>query len=471
MSLTHAVLSNKDNASGQLSAGINNSVTSVPLLSGNGANFPQPYSGTATSGGTGTTLNCTGISATIGGSGQAGKIIWNKTDNSIAMITAVGTNALTTTRLIKGDGSAGTWNNGDTWCIDAFVATFAVVSTSTYGVQTITQYEEALIVGRSTDTLTVASGGRGYNGTTANTFSTNDYVYLFVTAPFGEGLKAVLSVVAQQVDTNVTNIATNTTNVTNLQTGTYHYVTTSGSANAYVAATPALGAYAAGNLVVFNANFTNTGSATLNLNSLGAKTIKKLDGATNLVSGDIVSGQVVVVRYDGTNFQMLSPVANVPAVKVSMLYSSSADSNSVSGTSETDINTNVAIAGNDMAAGSVYRFEAFLLPKNINGTLRVYLGSTLLLTLTVTENGNSATRISKLDCMVTCRSTGGSGSVAASAIISGYDGTNPNVTNACTNTTVTVDTTASQTYKISYQGTSGAGSFLARNVAITKMTT
>src|SRR3982074_1962728 len=100
MAATPIAFSTKDNASGQLSAGINNSVTSILLLSGNGANFPPPHSSTCTSTGSSTTLNCTGISATIGGSAQAGKIIWNETDGSVAVITAVAANALTTTRLL-----------------------------------------------------------------------------------------------------------------------------------------------------------------------------------------------------------------------------------------------------------------------------------------------------------------------------------------------------------------------------------
>jgi hypothetical protein len=84
---------------------------------------------------------------------------------------------------------------------------------------------------------------------------------------------------------------------------------TTGSANAYVfTPSPALAAYAAGMTFRLKANFTNSGAATLNISGLGAVAIKKLDGATALVSGDIVSGQEFFVIHDGTNFQMLSPV-------------------------------------------------------------------------------------------------------------------------------------------------------------------
>ena len=54
---------------------------------------------------------------------------------------------------------------------------------------------------------------------------------------------------------------------------------------------------------------TNTGVSTLNVNSLGAKAIRK-NGTDPLVAGDIISGQIYQVTYDGTNFQILSPVTN-----------------------------------------------------------------------------------------------------------------------------------------------------------------
>ena len=48
----------------------------------------------------------------------------------------------------------------------------------------------------------------------------------------------------------------------------------------------------------------NTGAATLNLNSLGAKAIKK-SGTAALASGDISAGQILCLVYDGTNFQVV----------------------------------------------------------------------------------------------------------------------------------------------------------------------
>jgi hypothetical protein len=86
------------------------------------------------------------------------------------------------------------------------------------------------------------------------------------------------------------------------------YAADAGSTDAYaVTLTPAPAAYTAGMVVHFKANTVNTGAATLNVNGLGAKTIVKSLNLT-LHDGDIKAGQLVSVIYDGTNFQLLSPV-------------------------------------------------------------------------------------------------------------------------------------------------------------------
>lgn len=72
-----------------------------------------------------------------------------------------------------------------------------------------------------------------------------------------------------------------------------------------ITVTPTPNDYDDGDTYNFKADVGNTGTATLNVNSLGAKTIKKY-GTADLVTGDIVAGQIVTVRYDGTNFQMQS---------------------------------------------------------------------------------------------------------------------------------------------------------------------
>lgn len=96
------------------------------------------------------------------------------------------------------------------------------------------------------------------------------------------------------------------------------YVADTGAANAYVITpSPAITAYTTGQTFSFKATNTNTTTSTLNVNGLGVKTIKK-NGTVNLAAGDILATQIVVVEYDGTNFQMMSPVANnLPSISSS----------------------------------------------------------------------------------------------------------------------------------------------------------
>ncbi len=87
-----------------------------------------------------------------------------------------------------------------------------------------------------------------------------------------------------------------------------------GSANAYaIAFTTAPTAYVDGAQYCFRANFANTGSASANINALGATTVQKQTsaGLANLASGDIQIGQHVLLEYDSgaAKFILLTPQA------------------------------------------------------------------------------------------------------------------------------------------------------------------
>lgn len=69
-------------------------------------------------------------------------------------------------------------------------------------------------------------------------------------------------------------------------------------------------AYRFSSTYVFGAAATNTGPSTLNIDGLGAKTIKKFFNQ-DLTAGDIQASQIVMVMYDGTNFQMVSPASGL----------------------------------------------------------------------------------------------------------------------------------------------------------------
>jgi len=87
--------------------------------------------------------------------------------------------------------------------------------------------------------------------------------------------------------------------------GTIYPASIGGTANAItLTCSPTVDAYATGQRFLFKATNTNTTTTTINVDGLGAKTIKF--GGANLTAGAITSGDLVVVSYDGTDFQLLS---------------------------------------------------------------------------------------------------------------------------------------------------------------------
>ena len=71
--------------------------------------------------------------------------------------------------------------------------------------------------------------------------------------------------------------------------------------------TPDLTAYSSGMIVVLKPANDNTGAATLNIDTLGAKSIKKGDG-TALEAGDLQASTSHLLLYDGTNFVLINPL-------------------------------------------------------------------------------------------------------------------------------------------------------------------
>jgi hypothetical protein len=95
--------------------------------------------------------------------------------------------------------------------------------------------------------------------------------------------------------------------VSQVQDASLIHATDSGTDTRAATLSPAITAYATGMLLILKAAAANTGSATLNLNAAGAKTIKKgLAGASNLDANDIKAGQIGLYAYDGTNMQLLT---------------------------------------------------------------------------------------------------------------------------------------------------------------------
>jgi len=82
-------------------------------------------------------------------------------------------------------------------------------------------------------------------------------------------------------------------------------VTSTGTNTIALSYAVAPAAYVQGDTFSFIAGGTNTGAASLNVNGLGAKAITKR-GTTALTGNEILSGEAVIVQYDGTEFQLVS---------------------------------------------------------------------------------------------------------------------------------------------------------------------
>ena len=98
--------------------------------------------------------------------------------------------------------------------------------------------------------------------------------------------------------------ATDSANISQVQSSFGTFLTVSGTNTITATVNPSLTAYAVGQLFNFLAAATNTGAVTINISSLGAKSIVK-NGTTGLVAGDIISGALYQIVYDGTNFQLI----------------------------------------------------------------------------------------------------------------------------------------------------------------------
>lgn len=102
--------------------------------------------------------------------------------------------------------------------------------------------------------------------------------------------------------------ATDAVNFSQLQSSAAKYLTVSGTDTITAGLTPALTVYTTGDTFSFVVANTNTTAVTINIDSLGAKAITR-DGTTALAAGDLVAGEVVMIVYDGTRFQVINPNA------------------------------------------------------------------------------------------------------------------------------------------------------------------
>lgn len=133
--------------------------------------------------------------------------------------------------------------------------------------------------------------------------------------------------------------------------GRINYAADTGAADAYVVTlSKAPSSYSAGMAVHFKvgAGNTNTGASTINVNSVGAAGIKRTDG-TALMAGDLTAGDLVAIRYDGSNFRITSNIRNV-----AMLDVPTSQAFKVAGTTRLNLTSaGAAVTGTFSASGAV----------------------------------------------------------------------------------------------------------------------
>ena len=142
-----------------------------------------------------------------------------------------------------------------------------------------------------------------------------------------------------------------------VQDGSYTYATgtVSGGTAVTMSPSPSISAYATGMLFTFKASAAITGSATLDVDSVGVKTIKKYNDQ-NLASGDIESGQIVTVIYDGTNFQMINAPGTAVDSNTALLIANNLSDLGSAPTARTNLGfdgNSQVISGGDIANGTI----------------------------------------------------------------------------------------------------------------------
>lgn len=104
-----------------------------------------------------------------------------------------------------------------------------------------------------------------------------------------------------------------------VQAGGYVFCLDAGANDTYTCTvTPTLTAYTAGMVVVFSPNTNNTGAATVNIDSLGAKDIVTAANGTPS-DGDLTADRFYTLFYDGTSFRMHQDITDTGGTGITSL--------------------------------------------------------------------------------------------------------------------------------------------------------
>ena len=203
-----------------------------------------------------------------------------------------------------------------------------------------------------------------------------------------------------------------------VQDSTLTYLTSVSGTNAITASAPiVMTAYAAGQTFRFIAAAANTGATTININSIGLKSITR-DGTTALVAGDIVSGGAYQLIYDGTQFQLTnSSNASVQVTSFSAGTTGLTPSTATTGAITLGGTLNVANGGTGVttstgSGANVLGTGPTITGAALNGTLGATTPSTVAATTIsasgkITQNGTAGFEINNGSVLGELKYSGG----------------------------------------------------------------
>ena len=161
----------------------------------------------------------------------------------------------------------------------------AIGTLESYSWGVVVKMEKVLITGKSGDAFTIT---RWYDGSTAQSFSSDDYFSIYPVAK-----------VIEDIQDEVTRLETDKLDIDDFIAGADLYATSATGNDSYVVTMPKITSLAQINwqAIRVKVDVANTSVATLNINWFWAKSIVKFWG-TALDTNDIRAGQIMILIWD-----------------------------------------------------------------------------------------------------------------------------------------------------------------------------
>lgn len=201
-----------------------------------------------------------------------------------------------------------------------------------------------------------------------------------------------------------------------LQRGTVNFAVDTGTANAYVVALDAsITTYTDGLQVVFRPLNSNTGTSTINLNGLGAKSIRLTD-SNPISAGDISAGAVIDVRYStATGFFHLTPNSAIYANDAGVSADAAAASASAASASASAASSSASSASSSASAASSSASAASTSASNASTSASNASTSASTATTQASNAATSASNASTSASTATTQASNASSSASAAA--------------------------------------------------------